>query len=234
MNSSLHIGAKRRALSVPAARPLREDIRYRAFCIELSHADLDQRLPPLMALAAEARNAGDRAAAALILKDLAWTQSEAGDIAGAFANFEAALADVPDQRGDLLGEIMLDTATTYIVNGDTAYIHKGIALLRNARQQMAQRLADPDDSSDKAVLKDDILLTHYNEGIAYLLHLADPTQALAQLDLVAREPNSYRDAGLSFASLAAAELGQFDRAKRYAQQASGRSPRRPPRSPSTT
>lgn len=194
---------------------LREDIAYRGYCIQATQPAAAEQLPQLMALADEARAMGKPAAAAQVLRDVAWRQSQDGDIAGAFENFEAALSLVPAEDGELLGEVMLDTATTYIVNGDDGYVRKGIELLRSARERKLQLLQEATKPEDKAQLRDDVLLTEFNEGIAYLLHLGKTQLALPHFDRAAVEHSPFREDAASFAALAAAELGQVERAKAY-------------------
>ncbi|MBH9576243.1 GGDEF domain-containing protein [Inhella proteolytica] len=199
--------------------PLREDFVYRERCLLATLQSEDEQVPALLALATEARTLGKPAAAAEVLSGLAWRQSQAGDIAGAFENFEAALSLVPAENVQLLSDLMMDTAASYIVNGDEAYIRKGIALLANAREQMERALNDPADRSDKDMLRDAILLSEFNRGIAYVLHLGDYTRALEHFDRVNAEPSAYRASALSFAALAAAELGEHERARRYVARA---------------
>ncbi|MBB5204861.1 diguanylate cyclase (GGDEF)-like protein [Inhella inkyongensis] len=199
--------------------PLREDINYRAACLKLEHPNPEQLGPHFLALAREAKELGEGPSAAALMQDLAWMQSEAGDVGAAFASYELALSYVPQGRGDLLANVMLDTATAYIVNGDESYVHKGLNLLRGAREQRERLLAEAQDRAVRAQLRDDILLTRHNEGVAYLLHLDNPEQALTHFDLVTREPNSYRESAISFAAFAAAEIGQFERARAYLNQA---------------
>lgn len=200
--------------------PLREDIAYRSYCLRAEFPRYDDALPRLLALAEDARSLGDQAAAARVLGDLAWRQSRAGDIAGGFQNFERALSIAPADDVELLGDLMVDTAASYIVNGDRAYIRKGIDLLREARERAEQALADPDTAVDRALLRDRVLLTEFNTGIAYLLHLSDSESALRHFDRVTQEANAYREDGLVFAALSAAELGQFERARAYLDEAS--------------
>ncbi|WP_374439065.1 GGDEF domain-containing protein [Inhella sp.] len=195
--------------------PLREDIPYRERCLLASLPESEEQLGALQALAAEAKAMGKRGAAAEVLRGVAWRQSQAGDIAGAFEHFEAALSLVPTEQANLLSDIMMDTAASYIVNGDEAYIRKGIALLASAHEQMERALNDPADRSDKELLRDSIQLSEFNRGIAYVLHLGDYALALQHFDRVIADTNLYRADALSFAALAAAELGQFERARRY-------------------
>lgn len=201
--------------------PLREDLLYREECILATVPGYQDQVPKLLELVHEARQMANAGAAALILKNLAWQQSQAGDIAGAFENFEAALSLAPSDDAELMGGLMMDTAAAYIVNGDEAYIKKGVELLRVAHEQMARALADPQDKADKEVLKDSLFLSEFNRGIAYILHLGDNEKALQHFDRVTGEPNAYREDALAFAALAAAELKQFARAKKYLALAEG-------------
>lgn len=195
--------------------PLREDVIYREHCILMTVPAYADHMPMLLALAHDARQIPNMAAAAQVLKDVAWRQSQAGDIAGAFENFEAALSAAPSDAVELLGDIMMDTAASYIVNGDEGYVRKGIALLETAREQMERALKNTHDRSNKALLKDNVLLTEFNSGIAYTLHLADYEAALRHFDQVNGEANPYREDALVFSALAAAQLKQFDRSKAY-------------------
>lgn len=195
--------------------PLAKDFIYRERCILASVPGYEESMGQLLALASEARQGDEPGAAAALLKDVAWRQSQAGDIAGAFENFEAALSLAPAGNTELLGEIMMDTATSYIVNGDEAYVRNGLALLDDARVQMQAALEDPKDRSNKQFLKDKVVLTEFNSGIAYALHLSDYGKALASFDQVAAEKSPYREDALVFAALSAAELGRFNAARRY-------------------
>ncbi|MFO1253501.1 MAG: GGDEF domain-containing protein [Inhella sp.] len=195
--------------------PVREDYLYRERCLIATLPEPEAQQTRLLALTAEARSAGNLAAAARVLNGVAWRQSQAGDIAGAFENFEAALSLAPATDVELLSTVMMDTAASYIVNGDEGYIRKGIALLASARERMERALNDATDPSDKEQLRDDIQLTEFNRGIAQLLHLGDEARALEHFDHVIGTANPYRADALSFAALAAAELGQFERARGY-------------------
>lgn len=195
--------------------PLAADFLYRERCILASVPDYDESMSRLLALADEAQETSKPATAASLLKDIAWRQSQAGDIAGAFENFEAALAVAPSDDAEVFGEILMDTATSYIVNGDEGYIHRGLALLRQAREQMQRALDDPADPSNKSFLRDKLVLTEFNTGIAYALHLSDYARALESFDRVARQPSPYREDALVFAALSAAELGDFGAARAY-------------------
>ncbi len=209
-------GAHRMPQAVEQCRahpPLREDMVYRETCIQASLPAAAEQLPQLMALADEARGQGNPAAAAQILRDVAWRQSQDGDIAGAFENFEAALSLVPVESAELLGEIMVDTATSYIVNGDDSYVRKGIELLRTTRDKKLRLMQSATNEDDKAQLKDDVMLTEFNEGIAYLLHLGQTQLALPHFERVAADANPYREDATSFAAFTAAELGKVERAK---------------------
>jgi two-component system cell cycle response regulator len=194
-------------------KPLRDDVIYREHCILATETAYDQYMPMLFALVREARLIPNPRAATQVLSDAAWRQSQAGDIAGAFESFEGALSIAPRDDVQLLGDLMMDTATSYIVNGDDAYIKKGIGLLNSAKQTMELALSNPNDSSDKNLLKSNISLAEFNIGIAYLLHLHDYQNAVLHFDEAVGQDSPIQEDGLVFAAMAAAELKQFDRAK---------------------
>ncbi|NQD35935.1 GGDEF domain-containing protein [Permianibacter sp. IMCC34836] len=195
--------------------PLRDDIYYRERCILISKPSVDEQLPLLLQLVHEAKQFGNQSAAAQVLADMAWRQSQAGDIAGAFESYELALSEVPVDNAELMLSIMTDTATNYIVNGDAHYINKGIELLAKVKSQSEQRLSSGDASIDRALIEDTIALTEFNTGIAYLLHLQDYQRALPYFDGVSKRSENYKNSSLIFAAVAAAELGRVDQAKAY-------------------
>jgi GGDEF domain-containing protein len=109
----------------------------------------------------------------------------------------------------------MDTATSYIVNGDESYVRRGLALLGDAREQMQRALDDPKDGSNKRFLRDKLVLTEFNSGIAYALHLYDYEKALASFAQVADQDSPYREDALVFAALSAAELGRHEAARTF-------------------
>ncbi|MBI3346450.1 MAG: GGDEF domain-containing protein [Burkholderiales bacterium] len=195
--------------------PLPDDMLFRAHCLLAAASKPEEQLPQLLALVSEARSRGNRSMAASLLKDIAWLQSQLGDIGGAFENLEAALAEAPTDDVALLTDLMMDTATSYIVNGDEGYIRKGIALLSSNRERLERALGDAPIGIDKTVLRENIQLTEFNRGIAYALHLSEYANALQHFDRVLTEPNPYVEDALAFAALAAAELHQYERARAY-------------------
>ncbi|MBD8527817.1 tetratricopeptide repeat-containing diguanylate cyclase [Pseudomarimonas arenosa] len=201
------------------SEPLREDIFYRQRCILSRSEKVEESIPLIAQLVHEARQLGNHSAAAEILTDLAWEQSQQGDISAAFESYETALTLAPPDDTELLSTIMMDTATNYIVNGDEAYVRKGIDLLRRSREQSERALNNPRDTSDKSILQDNILLAYFNTGIAYTLHLHDYAKALHNFDQVNDSENDYRSSSLTFSALAAAELGDFERARAYLRRA---------------
>lgn len=207
--------------------PLHEDIRHREACLNATLTEGDALVPQLLALADDARNQNKPSAAAQVLSGLAWRLSQSGDITGAFQQFEAALAVAPADDTELLRGLMMDTATSYIVNGDESYIRKGIALLEQVQVQLQRELGQPDKGADKDELRNSIALTEFNRGIAHLLHLHDPALALQHFDRVATEASIYRADALVFAAVAAAEQRLTARAKAYLARAEGEVPRPP-------
>jgi len=195
--------------------PLKEDIRHREACLNATLTQDDALVPQLLALADDARTQNKPSQAAQVLSNLAWRLSESGDITGAFQQFEAALAVAPTDDTELLQGLMMDTATSYIVNGDDRYIRKGIALLEQVHVQLQRDLARADPGTDLDDIRTSIALTEFNRGIAHLLHLHDPAQALPHFDRVAAEPSVYRADALVFAAVAAAEQRLTARAQAY-------------------
>ncbi len=213
-----HVNAHRQAEAAAhcqAFPPVREDVFHREACLNATLTQDERLVPQLLALAEDARRQNRPGAAAQVLANLAWHLSQAGDVTGAFQQFEAALALAPADDIELLNGLMMDTATTYIVNGDEGYIRKGIALLEQVQAQLQRELAKPERRGDAVDLKDSIALTEFNRGIAHLLHLNAPAQALPHFERVAAEPSFYRSEALAFAALAAAELKRTDLAKTY-------------------
>ncbi|TQV74724.1 GGDEF domain-containing protein [Aliikangiella marina] len=193
--------------------PLREDFYYRENCIEIENPNYDDFLLKMLDLIHEAKQFGSPSIQATLLSDLAWRQSQNGDIAGTYQNYEAALAIAPSDDIVLLNTIMMDSATNYIVHGDSNYVNKGIELLAKVRQQSTDALENEVDPQTIEFLKDNIFLTHFNTGIAYALHLYDYSAAINSFESVYSEKNAYSISALSFAALAAAELSDYDLAK---------------------
>lgn len=195
--------------------PLPEDLLYRAHCLLATVSSPEALLPQLLALTQEARGRGHRGMEALLLKETAWRQSELGDIGGAFENLEAALAAAPADDVGLITDLMMDTAASYVINGDEGYVRKGIALLASNRERLVRALDDPAIGIDRATLQESIQLTEFNRGIAYALHLGNYASALQHFDRVLSEPSTYVQDALAFAALSAAELRQHERARAY-------------------
>lgn len=195
--------------------PLADDVMYRVQCLVASVPSPQEQLPALAAMAQEARSRGKHDAEALLLKEIAWRQSELGDIGGAFESLEAALAAAPADDVALLTDLMMDTATSYIVNGDEGYVRKGIALLAANQARLVKALDDPSAPIDRVVLRESIQLTEFNRGIAYALHLGDYANALNHFDRLLAEPGPFTEDALAFAAMSAAELRQPERVRAY-------------------
>ncbi len=205
-------------------RPLREDLYYRQMCIEVLYPKFDDYLPKVLEIIHDAKQNNDMRAAAEFLMTLAWRQSQHGNIAAAFQSYETALSLAPSDDLEFVSRIMMDTATNYIVHGDRNYIEKGIELLKRIREQSQDAIENSSDPQEVAFLEDTIQLTNFNSGIAYALHLYDFEKALAYFDRVNQHnDSSYVLSSLSFSAIAAAELGQYDRARAYLEQVDGRS-----------
>jgi diguanylate cyclase (GGDEF)-like protein len=203
-------------------QPLRDDYYYRENCIEVSFPKYADYLPRMLELIHEAKSYEHESDAASLLANLAWRQSQYGDIAGTYQNYEAALSIAPADDILLINTIMMDTATNYIVHGDDAYINKGIELLKKTREQSQRALAKETDVEMRAILQDNIELTHFNTGIAHMLHLYDYTKALESFDKLNKQQSVYAVSALSFSSLAAAKLSKLKKAKSYISLLAGR------------
>ena len=199
-------------------QPLREDIYYREHCILASHPNYEEFSPLILQLVHDARQFGLLRAAAQVLSNFAWRQSQAGDVAAAFESYETALSVAPAEAVDLINTIMMDTASNYIVNGDEQYVVKGINLLQRVKSQSQQALQDPDNKVDDEILMENILLADFNTGIAYLLHLHQAKKALPFFIEVAKTRNDFQSGAITFAALAAAEVGDYAQAKTLLQR----------------
>lgn len=207
------------ALLCAAHPPLRDDYFYRQRCLMSAAPQREVLVAEIVSLVQEAEAQGAHSVAAQLLADLAWEQSKAGDVASAFGFYESALALAPAEDVELLGTLMMDTATTYIVNGDEAYIRQGIALLDRTRAQAEQALSDPGNTVDPALLRDNIVLSWFNTGIAHALHLHEPAKALEAFERVNAVESPYRPLSLMFSAVSAAEAGDLRSAKRFLDRA---------------
>jgi diguanylate cyclase (GGDEF)-like protein len=201
-----------------AMPPMREDIYYRWWCIDAAPIEDQSKLDLKLALSLEAEQHQRADVAAMLLSDIGWRQSQMGDIGAAFASYEKALDILPKDMSDLALETMFNVATLYIVHGDDAMIHKGIALLNEIREhhqkQQQKALAEHKAQEAEQHLQSQIL-SLFNIGIAYTLHLYDYPKALATFDEVIQYDRTYKIEAASFAAIAAAELNNKDKVEHY-------------------
>lgn len=195
--------------------PLDGDYYYLEYCLDSRQPDFEEYLPEIRQLIQGATRDERHIEAAEMLNNLAWRQSQYGDIAGAFESYERALQIAPSDQPDLISTIMLDTATNYIVHGDETYIRKGIELLAEIRRKSVELIEQTSDEYQLSILTDTVLLTYFNTGIAYTLHLQDYAKALDNYSKITDEDSHYYPSAQSFSALAAAELGNFPAAKRH-------------------
>jgi two-component system, cell cycle response regulator len=209
---------KEAAETCDRSKPLREDFLYREMCAISTFSQYKDVVQVLLQVIHDAQQSNNLTAATQVLINLAWRQSQNGDIAAAFDSYELALAIAPESNIELLNTAMMDSATNYIVHGDTDYIRKGIGLLDKIRQQSQSALKQLPKGEVNPVFNDNILLTNFNTGIAYALHLYEYDQALVFFDRINTIDSPYLISSLSFSAMAASELRQYERAKAYVNQ----------------
>jgi diguanylate cyclase (GGDEF)-like protein len=202
--------------------PLRDDYYYREICIVTVYPKFQEFISRALELVHDAKQANDFASAAEILNNIAWRQSQFGDISGAYASYESALSLAPSDNKLLISTIMMDTATNYIVHGNDDYVEKGIKLLERIRFDSIKALESETDPNKIAGFKENVYLTNFNTGIAYLLHLYHYEKSLVFFDKVNESENNFLVSSLSFSAFAAAKSNQFERAKKYIEKLADR------------
>ncbi len=220
---SFNLGMRKEAAEIcESVIPLRDDFIYRNYCADATADGFDEFKSNMENLIYDTRQAGNNTLTARFLGNLAWQQSQEGDIAGSFASYEAALSVVPEEQGMLMNNIMFDTASNYIVHGDDAYVQRGVELLSKVRKNLQEELNKELSPGVENQVKLEIALTYFNSGIAYMLHLYDYEKALEFFNHVNSVEDSLSVNSLSFSALAAAILGRFNEAKQYIEQIDGR------------
>ncbi|MBB6541609.1 hypothetical protein [Thalassotalea piscium] len=207
--------------------PLTDDFHFREVCIKYVYPEYEEFIPRSLQLVHDAKQNNDVLSAVRVLMNIAWRQSNFGDIAGSYASYETALSIAPADDSPLLTTIMLDTASNYIVHGNDKYIQKGIQLLQRVREDNVKALKTATDDNYIAWHKENIQLADYNTGISYLLHLQQYNKALIYLDKVNSSENKFIIGSLVFSAYAAAKSKQFDRSKNYMVQLGGRKKNNP-------
>lgn len=192
--------------------PQTQDFDYRLVCIDSSKTRHEDAVRQLLSLHVDALAVQNIDMATQAMAEMAWQQSGGGDIAGAFRSYERALKLAQQARPELLSDVMLNTATVYVVHGDREYVEKGVQLQQTALARLQKSLQDNPGSAPYAVPT--IAITQHNIGVAYALHLYDYAQALHWFAQVDAGNTELRLSVLVFSALAAVELGQTDRARK--------------------
>ncbi|GAB3291491.1 GGDEF domain-containing protein [Pseudidiomarina andamanensis] len=197
--------------------PKPDDFDYRFICVE-SLLDVDETTIELMyqfyADALEADRIND---AARMLSSIGWAQASIGNISAAFAAYEQGLEFGDKIDFFVLNNLMLNTATLYIMYGDADYVAKGIQLHKETIERFKERKqSHPEDVAyaDRA-----ITLTHFNLGVANAFHVHKYDEALAWFEKVDINRIDLRKSTLIFSALAAHKTQQPELARSYLQQA---------------
>lgn len=203
--------------------PLQPDFTMRRICARAIYDDYDEYISTLYELYKDAEKADDMNRVAITLGEMAWRQSQEGHIAEAFENYQMALDKGKGIDQDTLIGIMFNTATSYIVNGDEEYIKKGVKILHEIIERNNEIIATEEKKNLVKNYSLDLAKTRnvqawFNIGIANMLHLYDNEKALEYFDKISFTDTALGKDSLSFSALAAAELGQFDRAQKYLEQ----------------
>lgn len=197
--------------------PQPNDFDYRYVCVSSALDINEQTITDMYQLYSDALAANELITAARVLSALGWTQASMGDISSAFGTYQQAL-----ELGDkidffTLNNLMLNTATLYIMYGDAEYVDKGIALHQESIQRFEQRKESHPD--DVPYANRGITLTQFNLGVANTFHVHNYRKALAWFDKVDPSNQDLRKSTLVFSALAAHQLGEINRAKNYLKQA---------------
>ncbi|NVJ59252.1 MAG: GGDEF domain-containing protein [Gammaproteobacteria bacterium] len=197
--------------------PIKQDYQYRSWCVDTTIEIPTMIIEEKLKIAADAELSKHFAQAAWALTQAGWTQSQVGDIAGAFATYEHALKIIPKDNRELLFNTMFNTASMYSVHGDNDLVRKAIALLTDLKKEARADIEIAQKSNDVNAInlsKSFIEIANFNIGIAYTLHLYEYREALKYFDEI-KEPSQYVVPAYSFAAIAAAELGEKDLVQLY-------------------
>ncbi len=194
--------------------PLIDDFDYRTLCIRLTNDTFENYIESMLLAFQDAYQLKMQVDAVVILLNVGWRQSEHGEISNAFATYEKAISIAPQSEPLLLFHAMMETASIYIIHGNEDYMRKGIQLLKETRSRNIDKLSDKTDNNYKRYL-DNALLSSFNIGIAYTLHLHEYEKALPYFDFVNNYNKNYSIDSHIFSALAASENGEIERAKGY-------------------
>ncbi|WP_144395290.1 GGDEF domain-containing protein [Pleionea sediminis] len=193
--------------------PLENDYLYRAHCAFAESEEsalLEEKVVQIITDAVKNNDLNDKA---FLLNRLAWWMSQRGEIATAFAYYEEALISVSSENTSLLNQIMFDAATNYIAHGNDEYVKRGIDLMKKFRKSMYEQKEDATDPNVINTINRSIILSEFNSGIAYLLHLEQYDRALDAFQPLFDLNSDISANALSFSAYAAAQTQQIEKAK---------------------
>ncbi|WP_417445847.1 diguanylate cyclase [Kangiella sp.] len=193
--------------------PLDFDLRYRFICIASNNQGYEEPIQKLWGLYNDAMAAGWNDTAAHALTTMGWMQSSNGDIASAFQSYEQALTLGEDIDIFSMTDIMINTATLYIVHGDEDYMQRGLDLHKESLQKLRAQIEEQPEQASR--IESNIEVVLYNLGIAYTLHFEDYERALEWFGKITTNQTGIEKAALVFSALAAVELGKEKLAQQY-------------------
>lgn len=193
--------------------PLKRDFNLRMSCLRWRELPYEQFWTEIDKLVGEAEALNEPDEVARLLGTLAWQQSKNGDISEAFRNYEKAMALVTSDNLSLLHSIMFNLATVYTLHGNESYIEKGLELLRELRRMHLEELKSVQDEKQRDRLLGRIYLSYYNSGFTYFSRLNDYRSALKEFEHVIERESKLGIAAISLGAMAAAELGDYQRAQ---------------------
>lgn len=193
--------------------PLKTDRDYRFICIDGVKPGYEDASKRFLELYEDAAGAADDTIAVQTLLSLGWLQSENGEISAAFRSYELALSQVDRLNFYLRNDVIVNTATLYIVHGDREYIDRGIQLLEENIERLEQKKREDPNLTD--FVDASVALIRHNLGIAYALHVHDYAKALSWFRQLGPEDSELWRSALVFSALSAEELGQGKLAENY-------------------
>ena len=210
-----------RSLSV-----LKNDFTTRAVCVELLYPNAKDYILNITRIIEDAKAINNNDMAGQLLARRAWRKSEAGDIAGAFLDYDVALRTASPSNAELISAITFDTASSYIVHGNEFYIKKGIELLKDLRNSKVLELKKEIPQERRDYLKLEIQVSYFNTGIANMLHLHNYEEALIAFEKASKLDNSLSISAITYSAFVAAKLGYHEKAKNMLSMVEGRKTQR--------
>lgn len=193
--------------------PLDFDLRYRFICIASNNQGYEEPIQKLWDLYNDAMAADRKDTAAHALTAMGWMQSSNGDIASAFQSYEQALTLGKDIDIFSLTDIMINTATLYIVHGDEEYMQRGLELHKESLKMLRAQMEEQPEEAYR--IESNIEVVLFNLGIAYTLHFEDYERALEWFGKITTNVTGIEKAVLVFSALAAFESGKVELAQQY-------------------